>query len=608
MGRSLTDAFPSPKYEYLKLIELKSALDAGNVKSALSLYNKFQPQDPALLNQAKVEFATYYFKQEKIEEVDQWGTQVLASEDEIYTEDILILLIKNALREKKLRGALNFYGVLLSRYPEADESKVLWNQMRTSSGPFISVNDAFYTPTLRLNYLRNLVRGHHYERALEQANVLMKTTEGAQKQEVLFLAALTDYHLFRLKTAETKFLMLSREKKLTPVIREQALFYLGRCLELNGKYKAAEQAYAAVLNVKKGDPDWEAKTYYYLAMLHFKVGTFNQLTTSKEEFKQRFGLNQYYDRYQYEEKWRENIRHQEGSLESRLSKLFTQKSISDPIWATYKTLSKRSGIPLSDALLDQFPLPFAVMKLISDYQQDMRLSNKEKESIDWLIAMKLDGVLKQQMERYRYSEEISTAYLYANFKLNQDHNTLYEKVAVMDNALIKADQKFQVLPRIFIQEAYPRPYGKEVSIAVSKFKIDPNLIWTLMKLESQFNPYSGSKSGGFGLIRLSPEMGKEMSWLYGRNWQGNKTLLSPEKNIYLSAAYLSLLLKRYNQDVFLTVLAYKKGRETANTFKQKSSDKGYDAMMRSELDAEFKAYLEAFLKTYLMYTFLSTVS
>ena len=100
---------------------------------------------------------------------------------------------------------------------------------------------------------------------------------------------------------------------------------------------------------------------------------------------------------------------------------------------------------------------------------------------------------------------------------------------------------------------YLKKYDGIIQKAARQFGVEVTLIKAIIKAESSFDPNALSSSGAQGLMQLMPDTADDME-------VGDP--FDPEENILGGTRYLSLLLKRFNQDKKLAVAAYNVGPTT----------------------------------------------
>ena len=91
-----------------------------------------------------------------------------------------------------------------------------------------------------------------------------------------------------------------------------------------------------------------------------------------------------------------------------------------------------------------------------------------------------------------------------------------------------------------------------IHLAARQFQVDSSLIKAIIKAETDFDHRAVSRKGAKGLMQLMPDTAREM---------GVKDPLDPEQNILGGTRYLSLLLKRFNDNKTLAIAAYNAGPE-----------------------------------------------
>jgi len=94
-----------------------------------------------------------------------------------------------------------------------------------------------------------------------------------------------------------------------------------------------------------------------------------------------------------------------------------------------------------------------------------------------------------------------------------------------------------------------RPFVERFS---KRFSISKNLVYAIIKTESDFNPYAVSEAPAFGLMQIVPTTAGSDVYKFLNNKEGLPSkgfLFRPENNIHYGAAYLYLLHYKYLIDI-----------------------------------------------------------
>jgi len=101
----------------------------------------------------------------------------------------------------------------------------------------------------------------------------------------------------------------------------------------------------------------------------------------------------------------------------------------------------------------------------------------------------------------------------------------------------------------------PRRFDSIVRSASHRHGVDPDLVWAVMKAESNFNPQARSHKGAGGLMQLMPGTARQHKVA---------DIYNPAENINGGVRHLQLFLNRFRGDVRLAVAAYNAGARTVD--------------------------------------------
>jgi len=107
--------------------------------------------------------------------------------------------------------------------------------------------------------------------------------------------------------------------------------------------------------------------------------------------------------------------------------------------------------------------------------------------------------------------------------------------------------------------AYSKPskYESIINEAAVRYGIPSDLIHSIIKTESNYNPRAVSSKGASGLMQLMPSTAEQY---------GVKDIFDPEDNIFGGTRYLKELISLYQRNLDLVLAAYNAGQEAVKKY------------------------------------------
>lgn len=113
---------------------------------------------------------------------------------------------------------------------------------------------------------------------------------------------------------------------------------------------------------------------------------------------------------------------------------------------------------------------------------------------------------------------------------------------------------------------YPIKYEEEVSNYAKKYGVDENLLYAIIKAESNFNEKAESKKDATGLMQIMEPTGEWISEKLGIIDFSKELLLDSDTNIEMGAFYISYLLDKYSGNVKCALSAYNAGHANVDSW------------------------------------------
>ncbi len=147
---------------------------------------------------------------------------------------------------------------------------------------------------------------------------------------------------------------------------------------------------------------------------------------------------------------------------------------------------------------------------------------------------------------------------------------------------------------------YPKVYYEQINKFAKKLKLDPALVFAIIREESRFDRFAVSPAGALGLMQLMPNTAKREAKKISINLINDRDLFEAEKNIYIGSFYLSKLITEFDNIVF-AIAAYNAGEAVVNSWIKENRYEGIDEFIEDIPYGETRAYVKRVLTSYFEY-------
>lgn len=158
--------------------------------------------------------------------------------------------------------------------------------------------------------------------------------------------------------------------------------------------------------------------------------------------------------------------------------------------------------------------------------------------------------------------------------------------------------------RIYWEHAYPRAWQTAVTETGRSIRLQPELIWSIIRTESHFRPEARSAVGALGLMQLMPFTARKLADETRLRGFATSQLLQPEVNVRLGARYLKRLLDKFSGSMPLMAASYNAGPHRVHAWVKNFGGLSMDEFIEHIPFMETRNYVKKFARTYHIYQLL----
>ena len=157
------------------------------------------------------------------------------------------------------------------------------------------------------------------------------------------------------------------------------------------------------------------------------------------------------------------------------------------------------------------------------------------------------------------------------------------------------------LPKTFAEGLFPRPYWDDLQRSATANGLDPYLVASLIRQESEFNPSAISHANAYGLMQLLPAVGKQTAKQIKFKHYSTADLLDPSANLKLGAKYFKSMIDEYDGQVEYALAAYNAGVNRVAEWRAAGTYKDIPEFVESIPFTETREYVQAIMRNRAMY-------
>jgi soluble lytic murein transglycosylase len=245
-----------------------------------------------------------------------------------------------------------------------------------------------------------------------------------------------------------------------------------------------------------------------------------------------------------------------------------------------------ASIPMLDAIQPE---------QIPDLTEDIPENDPHLAKASLLANAGLNDYLAPEIHAAEGSDEWGSL---AEAKLYAGYGEAYRAMRALKHAIpFYTSAPIDELPLDYWRILFPQNYWPIIQRESAANGLDPYMVASLIRQESEFNPRVISYANAYGLMQIEPSTGRDMARKIGMsNHLDPDALLDPEINIKLGCLYLKQTLDRYNGQQEYTFASYNAGESRVDDWKANNDYTGIDEWVESIPFTQTRDYVQALIR------------
>ena len=160
------------------------------------------------------------------------------------------------------------------------------------------------------------------------------------------------------------------------------------------------------------------------------------------------------------------------------------------------------------------------------------------------------------------------------------------------------------IPRPVWENLFPRPFWEELKKDATSNRLDPHLVASLIRQESEFNPAAVSSANAMGLMQLLPSVGKGVAREMKIRHFSSDELLTANTNLLLGTRYFKHMVDHYDGQVEYALAAYNAGADRVDDWRKNGKFADVEEFVESIPFTQTREYVQAIMRNAVLYKLL----
>jgi soluble lytic murein transglycosylase len=160
------------------------------------------------------------------------------------------------------------------------------------------------------------------------------------------------------------------------------------------------------------------------------------------------------------------------------------------------------------------------------------------------------------------------------------------------------------IPRPVWEGLFPRPFWQELTRDAAANQLDPHIVASLIRQESEFNPSAISTANAMGLMQLLPSVGKGLAKQMKIKHFSSDELLVADTNLRLGTRYFRQMVDHFGGQVEYALAAYNAGEDRVDDWRKNGNFADVEEFVESIPFTQTREYVQAIMRNAVIYKLL----